>query len=56
MTKHKYSAMYHIIIKLDYFFQLQDENDPTAVLWYQEIQDTVNAANTHGVEGGHCKL
>ena len=32
-----------------------DEGDPTAVLWYEEIQETVDVGNKHGVEGGHCK-
>ena len=27
-----------------------ESGDPTAVLWYQEIQNTVNAANVHAFD------
>ena len=34
---------------------VQIENDPSAVLWYEEIQETVKLANSHAVEGNHCE-
>ena len=32
---------------------LQLENDPSASLWYEEIQETIKLANAHAVEGNH---
>ena len=34
---------------------LQETKDPTAVLWYEEIQSAINLANAQAEEGKQCK-
>ena len=32
----------------------QETGDPSAVLWYEEIQQTVDMANTHRTDAANC--
>ncbi len=34
---------------------LQESGDPSAVLWYEEIQSTVDVANKHASDGNNSK-